>query len=462
MSSHPHFTRFPRKCPSFLHFPLTVLIISILWTTITIFISRGRFFAIYTDRKSFLQTAIDNIRPPDLVESTTPSSPCSLKELYHAIQKCDQQDKKKASEFCSKSDPLFLAVSQIHSNLQPLYANKLVLLLGDHPHDHKIVSSICNDLKGTLTIVDQLGRIVAPDNRALDGDARICVVRGANSPDDVFVIASFFHFGVEFKSVNAEGKGWTSLTEGTPSWQSAQNMLKTVPWMLHSVASFAFPELCKAGGVKCPSAKFRIKWSQQEIDEMVRDAVNAGLVKKYQLDKSIPTNEDQDVKKAFESYMKNTTTPSPSASFWYPSPNFILTSSSIWDIKSWMSISKTANDGTKMALEELMARLPAWPQHLLSRLVLPLQHQFPDTPIVLRTLPDSQLSLLSKEFPVEVARGMNKVLRTLGVAREIRLLDWAAGAPKGFYKGLDDVDWFIHKLSSEVSLWMNAINDCKK
>ncbi|KAJ3326531.1 hypothetical protein HDU76_012840 [Blyttiomyces sp. JEL0837] len=406
------------------------------------------------------------------LSASSESDHCSLKSQFKTIMQCDAKAYKNAIQqkpICSHAYSQNLyerLVSQ--TSLPKELSNKLVIIYGDS-QDRNIATTFCERTKGTLTVVDHVGRIIVPTSNAAGGDCRICVVRRPQSPGEAFVLISGFHFGVAFDDslLGPSDPGWTSHTEGLPHWQTTYNRVKMLPWILHDVAGFAFPELCEGAGVECKASpeRFRIKWSQNEIESMLNESRNGNLeveemVKKYRLDGMILPKEDlvgdNELEKMIDANILN---PNGGSPFWFPKPSLVVAQSCFWDIKNWRA--QGNNDEIKL----LGMVKETWSKRLKSELMGSLWKMFPDSPVVMRTTPTPNPW---GDLPPAVVEAMNAAMRVFTSKNRIRLLDWADLVGKsmlssdGYHQNAQGQEFFLDMMLSELSLWENARGECSR
>ncbi|KAJ3240310.1 hypothetical protein HDU78_002336 [Chytriomyces hyalinus] len=167
--------------------------------------------------------------------------------------------------------------------------NKFVLLYGDS-FERNMVVNLCDGFGIPSMGVNMNGSFV---ESPIYGDQRICVIRSGGY---FFAAISVFHYGITGFTDPlgiSEGYHWE---EGYSPIES-QERISWLPHFLRSVASRAFPELCKLANEKCPDPVMRtVKLDKPNITDSTPPKLSDGP-------------------------------------FWFPAPSLIMAQSVLWSFQ---------------------------------------------------------------------------------------------------------------------------------
>ncbi|KAJ3334192.1 hypothetical protein HDU76_006564 [Blyttiomyces sp. JEL0837] len=354
---------------------------------------------------------------------------CSPQAVEQIVNICHLESgySKDTPDICKKASSINISYLS-EPSLPPEWLNKTILFVGDS-QDFSTIGTFCELLIGNLTWIDYFGRIIIPQERGMEGGGHIpraCLVRRNNG---FIIIINVFHYGVNGDTYSHIDNSNSWLNSSHRHWKVAANRVKMVPWILYSLS---------------------------EIETLLQS--NASIAEKYNLanlNQSEPTpTYDFNPESVIDSFILNND--KSKLPFPYPEPNFIIASSSLWDLNSWRHNLKIIND------TDFLPVIKQWPQNMTTRLLEPLQRVFPNVPLVMRTTP---LTVL--RYSPGVVDSLNDEVRRLGREKGIGVLDWAKKSIDAKYLGEDGFHQtpmgrkiLIDDVVRYVALWGLANEQC--
>ncbi|KAJ3029304.1 UNVERIFIED_CONTAM: hypothetical protein HDU68_012541 [Siphonaria sp. JEL0065] len=238
---------------------------------------------------------------------------------------------------CQHKDPTDNLKILKDSKTLPFYLqDKLVLTYSDS-QDRNTIDFVCDWAKGSFYSVALNGSILIPQESALRGDAKLCVIR---KNDHVLVWLSVFQYGATMLSSKNGGK-FTSDN----STLNTHDRIQHIKTALRHLPKVFFPELCIKHGVKCTVEPEFLTISP----------------KAFAKDFPFPKFSKQTLKAL------NSLPPAPEG--WIPTPDIVITQSGLWDI---LDLSPDVLQHEKVMREFI----PFWKESMQKNLMIPLQEAF--------------------------------------------------------------------------------------